>query len=79
MEILLIIVCCVLVLVSLFIIGYIMDNNEKKNEDGFNIYNSSLGVQCDAKEKCDFCFSSFCKTCKHNCGMKKTKNSYEPR
>lgn len=78
MEILLLIIfCCIVPL--LIIIVFIMDNNENKNEDGFNIHNSSLSVQCDAKEKCDYRFSSSCKTCKHNCGMKQTKSSYEPR
>ena len=49
----------------------LIDNN--KNEDGFNRYNSSLGVQCNAKEKCDWRFSSMCTSCKHNCGMKEDK------
>lgn len=77
MEILLIILCCTPGLLFTIICLDIMDSN--KNEEGFNKYNSSLGVQCDAKEKCDFRFSPSCTTCKHNCGMKQIKNSYESR
>ena len=55
----------------------LMDSN--KNENGFNRYNSYAIVQCDAKEKCDFRFSSICDSCKHNCGKQKFKNCYEPR
>jgi hypothetical protein len=54
-----------------------MENN--KNEDGFNIINSSLGVQCNANEKCDYRFTTMCNNCKHNCGMKQDKNCYEPK
>lgn len=77
MEMLLIILCCILILLFAIFCCCIMDSN--KNEDGFNMYNSSLGVQCDAKEKCDFRFSSSCNTCKHNCGMRQIKSSYESR
>lgn len=65
MEILLIILFCVLGWLFVIIYFDIMDSN--RNEEGFNKYNSSLGVQCDAKEKCDFRFSFSCNTCKHNC------------
>ena len=47
------------------------------NEDGYNVYNSSLGVQCNSKKKCDYRFSTSCTSCVHNCGMKKDKNSYK--
>ena len=77
MEVLLITVSCIPVILFAVIVLSSMDCN--KNEDGFNIHNSSLSVQCDAKEKCDYRFSSSCKTCKHNCGMKQIKSSYKPR
>lgn len=77
MEILFTILCCVPALLFIVICCSIIDNN--KNEDGYNEYNSSLGVQCGAKEKCDFRFSSSCNACKHNCGMKQIKSSYESR
>lgn len=55
--------------------------NDKKNKDenGYNAYNSTLGVQCNAKEKCDWRFSTSCESCAHNCGPKKSNVSYEPR
>ena len=77
MEVLLIILCSIPALVFVIICCSIMDNN--KNEDGYNRHNSTLVVQCNAKEKCDLRFSAMCNTCKHNCGMKKNKNSYVAR
>ncbi len=70
-----IIILCIPCLLFIFACYCIMDNN--KNEDGYNIYNSTLGVQCDAKGKCDWRFSAMCNKCKHNCGMKKDKNYFK--
>ena len=53
-----------------------LDNGKKQ---GYNRHNSTLGVQCNSKEKCDWRFSVMCNTCQHNCGMKKDKNSYVAR
>lgn len=47
-----------------------------KNEDGYNFHNSSLGVQCDSKEKCDWRHTTMCNTCKYNCGTKEHKSNY---
>lgn len=77
MEVLFIILCIIPALLFVVVCFYIMDNN--KNEEGYNIHNSMLGVQCNSKEKCDWRFSSMCDTCQHNCGMKKDKNSYVAR
>lgn len=77
MEILFIILCAIPVLLFVIVCCSIMDNN--KNEDGYNVYNSTLGVQCDANEKCDDRFTTTCSYCKHNCGMYKRKSSYEPK
>lgn len=41
--------------------------------------NSNMAVQCDAEEKCSLRFTSSCKTCKHNRGMKSEKCCYIPR
>ncbi len=41
--------------------------------------NSSMAVQCDAKEKCCLRHTTSCETCKHNRGEKKDKNCYMPR
>ena len=71
------ILVCISVLIFVLVCVYMMDSN--KNEGGYNAYNSTLWVQCDAKEKCDWRFSSSCNTCKHNCGMKTEKNSYVAR
>ena len=78
MEILLIVfLCCIPVMLFVYACLIISDNN--KNKDGYNIYNSTLGVQCNAKEKCDDRFTSTCNLCKHNCGMKERRSSYKPR
>lgn len=77
MDVLLLILACIPALIFVLVCVQMIDSN--KNEDGYNVYNSTLGVQCDAKEKCDWRFSSSCNTCKHNCGMKKEKNSYVAR
>lgn len=67
----------ILLLVSpLLYIAWLMDSD--LDEHGYNIYNSSLTVNCNAKEKCDWRFSTSCKMCKHNCGMK-THSSFKPR
>lgn len=63
----------------LFAISCIHLMNNNKNEDGYNFYNSSLGIQCNSKEKCDWRHTTMCDTCKHNCGMKEHKNSYIAR
>ena len=77
MEWLLICLCCVPAL--LFVMGccYVMDYNQ--NKDGYNVYNSTLGVQCDADEKCDDRFTTRCTYCQHNCGMKEKRSSYKPK
>lgn len=41
--------------------------------------NSSMAVQCDAKEKCSLRHTTSCDACKHNRGAKKDKNCYVPR
>ena len=77
MEVLFIILCIIPALLFIVFCFSIMDNN--KNEEGYNIHNSTLDVQCNSKEKCDWRFSAMCNTCQHNCGMKKDKNSYVAR
>ena len=52
-----------------------MDSN--MNEDGYNRINSSLGVQCNAKETCAYRFTTSCSSCVHNCGAKRDKVCYE--
>ena len=51
------------------------------NKGEYKIYetNSSLGVQCDVKEKCELRHTTICDNCKHNHGMKREKCFYEPR
>ena len=44
-----------------------------------NQSNSSMMVQCDAKEKCEMRHTTLCRSCKHNRGKQKDKNCYEPR
>lgn len=65
------------VLLFIFVCLNIMDSN--KNKDGYNIYNSSLCVQCSAKEICDWRHTTMCDDCKHNCGMKSIKSSFVKR
>lgn len=65
------------VLVFAFSCFNLMDND--KNEHGYNMYNSTLNVQCNAKTKCDWRYSTICINCKHNCGMKKQKNNFIAR
>ena len=77
MEVLFVILFTISALLFIVFCCSIMDNN--KNEEGYNIHNSTLDVQCNAKEKCDWRFSAMCNTCQHNCGMKKDKNSYVAR
>ena len=77
MEVLFVILCIIPALLFAVVYFSIMDNN--RNEEGYNRYNSTLGVQCNSKEKCDWRFSAMCNTCQHNCGMKKDKNSYVER
>lgn len=77
MEILLIILCCITAL--FFVVAYCNIADDNKNKDGYNVYNSTLGVQCDANEKCDDRFTTTCTYCKHNCGMKERRSSYKPR
>lgn len=66
----------IIIPVYLFVFGCLNIMNNNKNEDGYNIYNSNLGVQCNAKEKCDWRHTTMCDNCKHNCGMKKHKSSF---
>ena len=77
MEVFFVILCIISALLFAVVYFSIMDNN--RNEEGYNRYNSTLGVQCNSKEKCDWRFSAMCNTCQHNCGMKKDKNSYVAR
>ena len=77
MEVLFVILCIISALLFAVVYFFIMDNN--RNEEGYNRHNSTLGVQCNSKEKCDWRFSAMCNTCQHNCGMKKDKNSYVAR
>lgn len=44
---------------------------------GINITNSSMSVQCKAKDVCSMRHTTLCKDCKHNRGMKKDKNCFE--
>lgn len=44
-----------------------------------NNENSSMTVQCDAKEKCSLRHTTSCKTCKHNHGSEQDICCYEPR
>ena len=77
MEVFFVILCIISALLFAVVYFSIMDNN--RNEEGYNRHNSTLGVQCNSKEKCDWRFSAMCNTCQHNCGMKKDKNSYVAR
>ena len=77
MECVLICLCCIPALLFVIVCCNIADNN--KNKDGYNVYNSTLGVQCDANEKCDDRFTTTCTYCQHNCGMKERRSSYKPR
>lgn len=65
------------VLLFVFICFNVMDSN--KNEDGYNIYNSNLDVQCNAKGKCDWRHTTMCDNCKHNYGRKKHKDRFVSR
>lgn len=71
-------ICAVPTLVFLWICGELM-GDINKNEDGYNRYNSSFRVQCNAKDKCDYRHSVMCASCRHNCGARKEKTSYIPR
>lgn len=42
-----------------------------------NKSNSTIGVQCIAKGKCEFRFTSLCKKCENNIGMKEDKNYFK--
>lgn len=44
-----------------------------------NEYNSTLGVQCDARGICEFRFTYICDSCEHNRGMKKNPSYYKRR
>lgn len=77
MEIFLLGLILIHVCLFAFVCLNIMDNN--KNGDGYNIYNSNLGVQCSAKEKSDWRHTTMCDNCKHNCGMEKHKSSFMPQ
>ncbi len=65
------------VLLFIFICLDIIDSN--KNKDGYNIYNLSLGVQCKAKEICDWRHTIMCGDCKYNCGTESIKSSFAKR
>lgn len=54
---------------------YKKDNGNIKNK--YNEDNSTLMVQCNANKECDWRFSTMCKNCKHNCGKKLDRSSYE--
>lgn len=71
-----ILLIALILIFSLFALSHLNIMNNNKNEDGYNIHNSTLGVQCNAKEKCDFRYTTMCDNCKHNCGMKKYKSSF---
>ena len=77
MECVLICLCCIPALLFVIVYCNIADNN--KNKDGYNVYNSTLWVQCDANEKCDDRFTTTCTYCQYNWGMKKRITSYKPR
>ena len=77
MEVLFVILFIIPALLFVVVCCSILDNN--KNKEEYNIHNSTLGVQCNSKEKCDWRFSAMCNTCQHNCGIKKDKNSYVAR
>ena len=44
-----------------------------------NEYNSTLGVQCNAKGICGMRFTQVCENCEHNCGMKKEASCFKPK
>lgn len=44
-----------------------------------NQKNSSMMVQCTAKETCEMRHTTLCESCKHNKGEVKHKNCYEPK
>ena len=52
---------------------------EKYMFNKINQTNSSMAVQCDAKEKCCMRHTISCETCKHNRGSQKDKNCYATR
>lgn len=77
LVVLLVVLILVPVLLFIFVCLNIMESN--KNKDGYNIYNSSLGCQCSAKEICDWRHTTMCGNCKHNCGMESIKSSFAKR
>ena len=44
---------------------------------GINAENSSMGVQCDARDLCEMRHTQLCETCEHNCGVEQDKNYYK--
>ena len=44
-----------------------------------NEYNSTLGVQCDAKGICRHRYTFICNDCEHNCGMKEEPSCFKPK
>lgn len=79
LEIVLLIGLCMPVILAVIWICNELIDSINKNEDGYNVYNSSAHVQCNAKDKCDWRHSSNCASCGHNCGARKEKTSYIPR
>lgn len=53
--------------------------NDQNTYRRVNQDNSTLGVQCVAKGKCEMRFTTLCDTCRNNSGMKRDVNYYEPR
>ena len=78
-EILLLIGLCMPVILLILLLCSTLMDGLNKNEDGYNVYNSSARVQCNAKDKCDYRHTSMCASCRHNCGARKEKTSYIPR